>query len=307
MSRPHDTRRHATWVAGVAFLELAAIAFLWMPHNDPIELAALDWADVVGEASLTLLAVGWLVSLVRSDVQDEIFVPFALGILALLGATTQDVLDEFFLTHHPSTSITENVAKFVGTALITVGLLRWQARQEGERELLERNTMRFARLSVTDALTGLFNRAYVNETLKRRLRASDELVSVIVLDIDDFKRVNDTHGHASGDDVLRALSEIMKDGVRQSDTVARMGGEEFVIVLPGAAGDVAREVADRIRTAFADAPTDFGESVTVSVGVAERVPTDTVESILARADEALYDVKRNGKNAVRLAPAPAPA
>lgn len=156
-----------------------------------------------------------------------------------------------------------------------------------------------------DGLTQVANRAYFDEYLAGALRHFQrykEPFSLMLVDIDHFKSINDTHGHQAGDRILRAMTKKMKAAVRGSDFVARYGGEEFAVVLIRADLAVALQVAESVRdsvetTAFRLEATTL--RVTVSVGVAEVLAGDTAESIIARADEALYKAKGNGRNQVQ--------
>ena len=152
----------------------------------------------------------------------------------------------------------------------------------------------------TDMLTGLLNRRALFERYSdRRL---DPLTSVVVFDLDHFKSVNDSFGHAVGDEVLRRFAEALRTSVRGVDTVARLGGEEFAVVLPRSRAESAMQVAERVRQAFAD---EFVETVdgairsTVSAGVATADGTDEMfADVLRRADQALYAAKHNGRDRV---------
>jgi diguanylate cyclase (GGDEF)-like protein len=157
----------------------------------------------------------------------------------------------------------------------------------------------------TDALTGQPNRRALDELLKQQVdvaRATGRAFSVLLLDIDHFKLVNDTHGHGAGDDTLRAFAQRVREHLRQGDTCARYGGEEFVVVLPGTTLAAALEVAERLRHGVADASLISVPLVraTVSVGAAQHVSGETVEQLLARADTAVYAAKRGGRNQVRV-------
>ena len=156
-------------------------------------------------------------------------------------------------------------------------------------------------------MAGLFNRRYViahlNELIARIGDGTPE-IAVMMLDIDYFKAVNDTHGHPAGDDVLRELAARMLRQVRSVDLVARLGGEEFVAVMPETNLAGAVVVAERLRQAvsaepFTIQPTGLRLPVTISIGVAaSNGPGETVENLLKRADDALYEAKRNGRNRV---------
>jgi len=157
------------------------------------------------------------------------------------------------------------------------------------------------RLSTTDALTKLYNRRYLMARLEeeaRRARRTDRPFSMLMIDVDHFKKYNDTYGHQAGDDVLAGVSAILQECVREVDCAARYGGEEFVIVLPETPAEGAIDVAARIRSRLA-AEMFPGGKVTVSLGIAE-FPADgeTPEFVLRAADAALYRAKREGRDRV---------
>lgn len=179
------------------------------------------------------------------------------------------------------------------------------ARKLAEAKLNELN-QKLESLAATDELTQLPNRRMLAERLDALWNTSSRQrapLSCIVLDIDHFKRINDTHGHLVGDRVLQVVSACLRDAVRGTDFCARYGGEEFVVVCPFTSGDKALDVAERIRESIAQrtADTDNGPiRVTVSLGVAERLPKDVdSQSLLHRADELLFEAKRSGRNCSR--------
>jgi diguanylate cyclase (GGDEF)-like protein len=162
-----------------------------------------------------------------------------------------------------------------------------------------------AEQSVRDALTGTYNRRKMDEQLVTELARAERHerpLSLLMFDIDHFKRVNDSLGHPAGDEVIRHVAKIGADGLRKSDFIGRYGGEEFVVILPEISIAGAMVVAERIRGRIAATPATFeGRSieVTVSVGVAEfGAASCTVETLLGEADQALYLSKKNGRNRV---------
>jgi two-component system cell cycle response regulator len=167
--------------------------------------------------------------------------------------------------------------------------------------------------AMTDPLTGAFNRRYMDACLAtaiERRRRTGEPASLLMIDVDHFKRINDRHGHLAGDEVLRLVARRIGGAVRGSDVAARYGGEEFVILLPATGREAGGLLAERIRRAVADEPFEITGSalplpVTVSIGVAEHhdvAGTDDLdvaaEQLLARADTALYEAKAAGRNNV---------
>jgi two-component system cell cycle response regulator len=162
-------------------------------------------------------------------------------------------------------------------------------------------------LAVTDQLTGLFNRRYLGSQLGPlvdRATRGGEPVSVIIADIDYFKRVNDSFGHDAGDEVIREFSRRLAANTRPLDIACRLGGEEFIVVMPGTRGDYASLAAERLRRHVAGTSFKIRNGaerieVTVSIGVAASLEAgDTAETLLKRADEALYAAKQAGRNRV---------
>jgi diguanylate cyclase len=156
----------------------------------------------------------------------------------------------------------------------------------------------------TDALTGLANRRAFDEEIARRLaefRRQGRIVSLALIDVDHFKQFNDRHGHAAGDRVLRGLASVFQQQVRDMDLVARFGGEEFAIILPGTLTNGALIAAERIRAAVETANFQYGDlslRVTVSMGVAQFLEGDDERALVERSDTALYAAKDSGRNAV---------
>lgn len=163
--------------------------------------------------------------------------------------------------------------------------------------------------SITDKLTGLYNRSYFDtalpeliKTFEEKKRRNEQRLSLIMGDVDHFKKVNDTYGHQAGDYVLEVSSKVMKDNFRKTDIVCRYGGEEFVIILPSTDLTEACVAAEKIRAAVEN--TEFIHNgtkipVTISLGVAQvAIGRETGEQTLARADAALYHSKENGRNRI---------
>lgn len=173
-------------------------------------------------------------------------------------------------------------------------------------ESLRKNREELERMSTTDQLTGLGNRRYLMNLLPQeieRARRAAKPFSILMLDVDHFKKYNDNHGHQAGDDVLARVSMVLRDSIRPYDCAARYGGEEFLIVLSGASLEHARECAERIREQVRAKQIEGGP-VTVSIGVAE-YPShgDTVDAVIGQADAALYEAKRAGRDRVTCADA----
>jgi diguanylate cyclase (GGDEF)-like protein len=161
--------------------------------------------------------------------------------------------------------------------------------------------------ATTDPLTGLSNRLKFNQALATEISRSiryETPLSLVLYDVDNFKAVNDTHGHQIGDKVLVQLSRFVPGLLRNTDLLARWGGEEFVILTPGSDGDMAYQATEKLRSAIAQVGFDEIGTVTCSFGVAQYVYGDTADTLISRADGALYRAKLNGRNRVELASRP---
>jgi len=158
--------------------------------------------------------------------------------------------------------------------------------------------------ATTDALTGMHNRRYFDDAMVEYLKAFqaiDRPVGMMVLDLDHFKKVNDTHGHDVGDEVLRRVADCLRDFTRYHDVVARLGGEEFAILSPNTTARQLRALADRIRGAISDLRVTSGNvtlRVTVSIGLATWNGGEDGEELYRRADRQLYQAKRAGRNRI---------
>lgn len=156
-------------------------------------------------------------------------------------------------------------------------------------------------LSIRDELTGLYNRRHLMSMLeveKKRADRTRQPFSVVILDIDHFKRINDTYGHLKGDEVLKVVAKIVQESLRGTDFCARFGGEEFVIVLGQTLENGALAFAERVRLLVSSTEFECGLKVTASLGVAEYQPTMEISQVVSRADEALYRAKNGGRNRV---------
>jgi diguanylate cyclase (GGDEF)-like protein len=217
----------------------------------------------------------------RSEATQPIGAPDApFGTLAVYSATPAAFTEE-------QTTFLQSVANVLSAAL----------RRAEDEEAIQR-------LASTDGLTGLANRRRFGEALEhefRRTRRYGFALSVIIFDVDHFKRINDTYGHLRGDEVLRSVAQLAKGSVRSVETVARWGGEEFALLVPQTELEEARRLAERLRRSIAEFRFAEVGQVTASFGVAALQPGDNSESLIRRTDVALYRAKQAGRNRVMVA------
>lgn len=201
----------------------------------------------------------------------------------------------------------------LGCMLLSLHLYQLRGRLRKQRQALALALEENRELASRDALTGLLNRRYMLEVLRleqdRRLRAGHRML-LAQMDLDNFKAINDNHGHSVGDLALKTFADLVRSCIRNSDALSRWGGEEFVLLLSDTSIDNALRTLNRIRMAVeqtevhADCVT---LRMTVSVGLAEHLPGESIEMTLERADRALYRAKHAGRNCVVLGDHPLPA
>jgi diguanylate cyclase (GGDEF)-like protein/hemerythrin-like metal-binding protein len=200
---------------------------------------------------------------------------------------------------------------FIGTAMINLArhqnVVKLQEALEGlqrTNQELQKNLTELDHLASTDKLTGTWNRRRLAETLVNemdRLRRYNHPLSLLIIDIDFFKKVNDLHGHTAGDQVLVTLASVVQSSLRTSDSLTRWGGEEFIVLCPNTTLSTATVLAERLRECVAQVAFEAVGKVTVSLGVAECMGNETWEQWFKRADTALYRAKDGGRNQVQFA------
>lgn len=289
-------RTHVHWVAGLDGFAWGLMAWFLMGH-DPI----LD---------ATLMALLCGVIAVNAQVYATYTLAYYLQIGTILGVSVLGLL--LHVTDQKSaTDYAAGLTVFIAimayyTREISKRLLEGIRLQGANASLAERLRVALQKVELdaaTDALTGQGNRRALDELLKHQVAlhgSSGKSLSILMLDVDFFKTINDRFGHMTGDDVLRAFSQRVREHLRPGDACARFGGEEFVVVLPGTTLEEAREVAERLRLGVAQSPLLLTPTVqvTVSIGVATLAPNQTVGDLLATADASVYAAKNAGRNQV---------
>ena len=179
----------------------------------------------------------------------------------------------------------------------------WLGRRTTNRDItaLKQAEAELQRLSTTDPLTGAYNRRMLMDLLTKELQRTDRYgdhFSLLMFDIDHFKMVNDQYGHDAGDRVLVEIVRLSMEIIRETDALARWGGEEFMVLLPRTDGTMAHIMGERLRQRVAGHAFADGCHLTISVGVTSLGPDDTIDSLLKRVDEAMYKAKKSGRNLV---------
>jgi diguanylate cyclase (GGDEF)-like protein len=169
---------------------------------------------------------------------------------------------------------------------------------------LSAKSLTLEQAALTDGLTSIQNRRYFDDALKEYLaefKRIDKPIGLMILDLDHFKQINDTHGHNIGDEVLKSVARCLKELTRYHDVVARLGGEEFAVIVPNIDGELLQKLAERIRRSISALPITSGNvrlAITTSVGLAIWDRRETAEKLVERADKMLYEAKRLGRNRV---------
>ncbi|MET0334520.1 MAG: GGDEF domain-containing protein [Rhizobacter sp.] len=280
--------RHVVW----ALVVVMPLVYAWTYPSYPLRVG---WSNALLALQMMLICV----AVTRPAPQASrrwrglVFTCFAaLAIVTLwrgaLGAFFTEAYPAYRSTH--PVNVAAMVLNHVALALSTLGLLAaW--REEAEREL--------RRQAQTDGLTGLLNRQAFLERAQAALAHSsryDEPLALLMLDVDHFKRINDTQGHAAGDLALQALAKGLRACTRGGDLICRYGGEEFCVLLSRAEVVDAMRFDERLRSCLAEHARQAGaDPLDYSAGVALRQPDDTMDDLLARADTALYQAKADGR------------
>ncbi|KRA18357.1 GGDEF domain-containing protein [Acidovorax sp. Root568] len=273
---------------------------------------ALIWLEVIGHSALGSLLIGW-----ESGFHYYLlmFIP-AIVIANTRGYAAPMVLAllAYYLGLHmlsdavgPLDPLPAHSVKIVNWVHICVVFAMSAALSAFYRRTILIAEARLRKQATRDPLTGLANRSHFDaqatEALERS-RRSGAPVTLLLCDVDHFKRVNDQYGHAVGDQVLVAMGQVLADNLREGDVLARWGGEEFLALMPASPLDAASATAERIRAAVARAPLPVGPeplALTLSFGVALVHGPDDLQAAIARADQALYAAKHAGRNRVQLA------
>lgn len=284
------------------------------------ELYTVEWADDPAEATNKAVEGNYDVILISTQLSD------ADGLRLATQMRTQEAVRQVpmlvFIDEDDSHMMIKALELGINDYMTIpvdknemIARVRTQIRRKRFQEALKSNYQRSISMAITDALTGLYNRHYLNTHLgnmvKQALKNGKHL-ALMIMDMDHFKSVNDTYGHDVGDMVLKQLAAIIMNASRSSELAARFGGEEFIILMPETDPQSAYGAGNRIREIVEKTPfkiNEMGDTIqrTISIGVASLYPDgDSAESLLKRADEALYEAKHGGRNLVKVSAIMAP-
>ncbi|MGD9600298.1 MAG: GGDEF domain-containing protein [Gammaproteobacteria bacterium] len=299
-----------------AVLGITGLAMWWQRHARLMASLALMSVAVIGHALIATWLLGWTANFHLFMFLVLVFLllcprfPFALKVAIFIAiAAVYGIAEHHF--HDPRLEHVRPVILVIRSlnTVVFAGILGFLAHTyaravQSTTQELEGVNADLLRLATTDALTGLLNRRSLSDLMAQeiaRFRRNGRAFSVVLGDIDDFKRLNDAHGHQAGDAALVAVAGRLHEAVRTQDRVARWGGEEFLVFLPETGIAEAETVAERIRHALNARPVAHGERafpVRMTFGVAEIAQGQSLDEVLVRADRALYAGKRAGKDRI---------
>lgn len=281
----------------IIVIAINVINTLYIVHNStPVE--HIDYVSLITEAFVAALPLyGIFISNKLLKEEPYVFIPLFSGLSLLSISTITDTLDELFDEPVIENIIFEQLCEVIGLFLIIFSLTRWL-------KFMHTLNSKLYELAHTDDLTDIANRRHFIATLDNeiaRAKRYSNTLSIITIDIDHFKVINDTYGHDMGDKILQNVCKVFKTQVRQSDLLARTGGEEFAILLINTDIRKANIVAEHCRHALISDEHLKTFQITASFGVAQFSENQTIEDLLKKADTALYQAKTNGRNTVVLA------
>ena len=271
-------RRRHTEPLAVLYALLFSVSIMILTAIEPAKLS-------LTHVSVMLMTIILLPYALRPGVVVGVVLAMCVPLFALLAYL--QVSPGMWLAH----------ALFVVTGIV-IGIAQRNANLNASLDIFLHRQRLLKRLQM-DTLTGLANRDgwdAMASHMHQQHGESDKPLCVLYLDLDHFKAINDRHGHAAGDSILRKLGEVMREHLRDEDLVARLGGEEFIVMLSNMSAEQARVVAERLRDAIESMEGEV--SVTVSVGLAQVWPQESLESATHRADEALLRAKQTGRNRI---------
>lgn len=278
---------------------------VWILQNN-VALAAelINYNDVVSEIFAISFILMMLITNIRIRSNSSNSLMFFVGLACLLVGHVHDLMDEFVDIQPQWLSlILENIANNLGIIIVSVAIFKWSNRYKQQLKILQKQKIELTKASNTDSLSNLYNRHFLNTEFITQIKCTYDVskkLSLLMIDLDRFKEINDNYGHLEGDKLIIHMADIIRDEIRDKDYAFRYGGEEFLVVLDGGM-DIATLVAERIRQRYeaSDYVID-GKSIvkSTSVGVVEYQPRDSFDMAVDLADKALYQAKHSGRNQV---------
>ncbi len=250
--------------------------------------------DLLFEGGLVVMSFAVFLKLQKFQGPHFIYRTLTAGFIALFFATLTDTLDEAVFQPLWLETIFEDILLLIGMSIVTFGIFKWLSYNNTIMEKIQK-------LATTDQLTGAYNRHKITDIFTHECKVAVRYktpLSSMMMDIDYFKRINDTYGHLTGDQVLSTFVNVVRGCVRETDYLSRVGGEEFTLLMPNTTLEDATECAEKVREAVEKHKFETVGQVTVSIGVSLWSEADDINSFSARSDSALYKAKDGGRNCV---------
>ncbi len=258
------------------------------------QVSPISPTDLIFEGGLALMAFSIFVLIQKFEGPCFIYRSLSIGFMILFFSGLTDAMDDAIAQPKVLEILFEDVFMLVAMMVVSMGVFHWL--RYNQKILAEVQL-----LATTDQLTGVYNRHKITEIFQQETARSERYetaLSSVMMDIDFFKKINDTYGHQRGDDVLRSVATIAVETIRETDYFARVGGEEFVLLLPNTTLEQAVVCAEKVRAALESRHFEEIGALTASLGVSQWRVGDTIDSFSARADHALYAAKEAGRNRV---------
>lgn len=286
-------------LAGLAVFSILAFS----TGAETRQIQQVEWHDIVAEIFIACVILSWMSIARRMAADSQTYLYFYAGSASVIWLMGIKFFAEWLVNPTPILAIFELMFSISGLLLLTAGLISWSKDYQVLIDQLDSNVTRFRMMSERDSLTGLFNRSQFESTLNHLLE-QEAPFSLLLIDLDHFKQVNDNYGHPVGDTVIEHTAKILQRNLRKEDYAFRLGGEEFALLLPEVSMDLAQRLATERLTAIRSntfvTHDGMGFNVTTSIGIGQREPGDTASTLYRRTDAALYQAKEKGRNQVAI-------
>ncbi|WP_319203364.1 GGDEF domain-containing protein [uncultured Ilyobacter sp.] len=281
------------------FLIVFTLILVYFDMSFP-KIKNIKFTDIFSETLICIQPVLWIYFEKIGFKNKLHYYLMVTGLIIFYLGTLQDVLDEVYSLEGILSEI-ENIFVPAGLMITSLSIiLRFTKEKRTNISLLQTNKMIYDN-SIKDSLTGLYNRHYLEGSLNNLLGQLSEVyseIAVAFIDIDNFKTINDTHGHINGDIILKNLGEKIKSCIRESDYAFRYGGDEFLIIYPNTKLEVALEIVERLKQDISISSKNFGIELSLSIGIIKHKKFENYKRLIDRADKVMYESKKNGKNQV---------
>lgn len=271
----------------------------------PTFVNKVNLAEVTSEFLLSFSLLSWIVIVAFANLEAITYRYIIAGFSLMSAAAVADLLDEFIQSESTTINLFENFGFPIGLFLASIGLFLWSKQHKQLVDKLDNERLKWKRNSFYDSLTGLLNQRFFYEKIPSIVSSKEQnarKIYLLLIDVDNFKSVNDTYGHPVGDDLLRLIGLTIQSFLRKDDLGFRMGGEEFAILMHDANEQTCIDAAERLRKNLSQIEVITDEEVTVtrtvSIGISNYLYEEDIPKWIKRTDQALYKAKNSGKDQI---------